>query len=173
MNWTAVGAILMALAVAMGAFGAHGLRNRLDAYSMSVYEKAVFYHFVHALGILIIAVLARTGTFPLASEARGVVVFVDRHHYLLRQPVCAGGDGHSDAGGNYSDRWVGVYCGLGAAGVLCNPGARDLALVLCVLDLHDGAAAQAVREVVAIDDFRADAMFAGFGEFFFHVGTFV
>ena len=82
MNWTAIGAILMALAVAMGAFGAHGLRNRLDAYSMSVYEKAVFYHFVHALGILIIAVLARTGTFSLGAEARvswclliGIIIF--------------------------------------------------------------------------------------------------
>lgn len=72
----------MALAVAMGAFGAHGLRNRLDAYSMSVYEKAVFYHFVHALGILIISVLARTGTFSLGAEARvswclliGIIIF--------------------------------------------------------------------------------------------------
>ncbi len=82
MNWTAIGAFLMALAVALGAFGAHGLRNRLDAYSLSVYEKAVFYHFVHALGILIVAVLARTGTFPIASESRvawflfiGIIVF--------------------------------------------------------------------------------------------------
>ena len=47
MNWSLTGAILMALAVGLGAFGAHGLRDRLDAYSMSVYEKAVFYHFIH------------------------------------------------------------------------------------------------------------------------------
>ncbi len=52
----------MALAVMLGAFGAHGLRGRLDAYSMGVYEKAVFYHFIHALGILIASVLPRTGT---------------------------------------------------------------------------------------------------------------
>lgn len=82
MNWIAVGAFLMALAVAMGAFGAHGLRNRLDAYSMSVYEKAVFYHFVHALGILLVALLARTGAISIAGQARaawllfiGIVVF--------------------------------------------------------------------------------------------------
>lgn len=82
MNWTATGAFLMALAVALGAFGAHGLRNRLDAYSLSVYEKAVFYHFIHALGILLVAVLARTGTFPLESQSRvawflflGVIIF--------------------------------------------------------------------------------------------------
>ena len=82
MNWTATGAFLMALAVALGAFGAHGLRNRLDAYSLSVYEKAVFYHFIHALGILLVAVLARTGTFPLVSQSRvawflflGIIIF--------------------------------------------------------------------------------------------------
>lgn len=60
MSWTAIGAFLLALAVAMGAFGAHALRSRLDAYSLSVYEKAVFYHFVHALGILLIGIIARS-----------------------------------------------------------------------------------------------------------------
>jgi uncharacterized membrane protein YgdD (TMEM256/DUF423 family) len=60
MNWSAIGAIFLALAVGLGAFGAHGLRDRLDAYSMDVYEKAVFYQFVHALGILITPVVART-----------------------------------------------------------------------------------------------------------------
>jgi uncharacterized membrane protein YgdD (TMEM256/DUF423 family) len=57
-KWIGVGALLLALAVGLGAFGAHGLRDKLDAYSMGVYEKAVFYHFVHALGILLIAGLA-------------------------------------------------------------------------------------------------------------------
>jgi uncharacterized membrane protein YgdD (TMEM256/DUF423 family) len=60
----------MAAAVAAGAFGAHGLRSKLDAYSMSVYEKAVFYHFVHALGILCIAILARTSTITTSGANR-------------------------------------------------------------------------------------------------------
>lgn len=60
----------MALAVGLGAFGAHGLKNRLDAYSMSVYEKAVFYHFVHGLGILLAATLARTNGITPAGLAR-------------------------------------------------------------------------------------------------------
>jgi uncharacterized membrane protein YgdD (TMEM256/DUF423 family) len=30
------------------------LRDRLDAYSMGIWEKAVFYHFIHALGLLIV-----------------------------------------------------------------------------------------------------------------------
>src|SRR4051794_33852168 len=82
MNWSVVGAILMALAVALGAFGAHGLRDRLDAYSMGVYEKAVFYHFVHALGILLVALLARVNAIPLRAQTligwlllAGIVLF--------------------------------------------------------------------------------------------------
>ena len=63
MNWNAIGAVLLALAVILGAFGAHGLRDRLDAYSMSLWEKAVFYHFIHALGLLIVSFLPKTGTF--------------------------------------------------------------------------------------------------------------
>lgn len=51
----------------MGAFGAHVLRDRLDAYQMSVYEKAVFYHFIHALGILAVTLLARSRAIPAAS----------------------------------------------------------------------------------------------------------
>src|SRR4029077_5212136 len=61
MNWTATGAIGLALAVILGAFGAHGLRARLDAYSMSVYERAVFYHFVHALGLLAVPLMVKAG----------------------------------------------------------------------------------------------------------------
>ncbi|HTS31546.1 MAG TPA: DUF423 domain-containing protein [Bryobacteraceae bacterium] len=63
MTWSSAGSILMALAVMLGAFGAHGLKDRLDAYSMSVYEKAVFYHFIHALGLLVVSFLPKTGTF--------------------------------------------------------------------------------------------------------------
>jgi len=57
MNWTATAAIALFLAVAIGAFGAHVLQGRLDAYSMNVYERAVFYHFVHALGILAVSLM--------------------------------------------------------------------------------------------------------------------
>src|SRR5437879_6204035 len=63
MTWSSTAALLLALAVILGAFGAHGLRDRLDAYRMSVYERAVFYHFIHALGMLIVSIIIKTGTF--------------------------------------------------------------------------------------------------------------
>lgn len=70
-KWIAAGAWALALAVCIGAFGAHGLRGRLDAYSMDIYDRAVFYHFVHALGILIVAVATAAG---LVHRASGVWV---------------------------------------------------------------------------------------------------
>jgi uncharacterized membrane protein YgdD (TMEM256/DUF423 family) len=82
MNWTAIGAGFLALAVMLGAFGAHGLKDRLSEYSLSVYEKAVFYHFVHALGLLIVALLAKAGSVSAAGANRvgwllsiGIVIF--------------------------------------------------------------------------------------------------
>ena len=82
MNWSAIGAIFQALAVGLGAFGAHALKERLDAYSLGVWEKAVFYHFIHALGVLVVSMLPRTGTFPLNGASSvcwllsaGVLIF--------------------------------------------------------------------------------------------------
>lgn len=68
MIWSAIGAAVMALGVMLGAFGAHALKSRLDAYSIGVYEKAVFYHFVHALGILIVSSLLRAGALTESAS---------------------------------------------------------------------------------------------------------
>ncbi len=46
------------LAVAMGAFGAHALKSRLDAYALGVYETAVHYQFYHSLALLAVGVIA-------------------------------------------------------------------------------------------------------------------
>ena len=69
MNWSAVAAILLGLAVILGAFGAHGLRDRLDAYSMNVYERAVFYHFIHAIGLLIVSLLPKTSALSESGSS--------------------------------------------------------------------------------------------------------
>ncbi len=42
-------AVLGALAVGLGAFGAHGLKPHLDAYQTEIFNKAVLYHFIHLL----------------------------------------------------------------------------------------------------------------------------
>jgi uncharacterized membrane protein YgdD (TMEM256/DUF423 family) len=82
MNSAAIGAFALALAVALGAFGAHGLKNHLDAYLMGVWEKAVLYHFIHALGLLIVGLAARSGGVDEATATRvgwlllaGIILF--------------------------------------------------------------------------------------------------
>ena len=56
-----IAAALCFLAVALGAFGAHWLKSTIESYGMlDVWNKAVFYHFVHALALL---ALALYGTF--------------------------------------------------------------------------------------------------------------
>ena len=54
-----IGAMLALLAVAFGAFGAHALRAQLDGYHMDIYRTGVLYHLIHALGILLIGILAQ------------------------------------------------------------------------------------------------------------------
>ena len=48
------GSILACLAVACGAFGAHGLKNILSSEMLQVYHTAVDYQMWHAIGLLII-----------------------------------------------------------------------------------------------------------------------
>jgi uncharacterized membrane protein YgdD (TMEM256/DUF423 family) len=82
MNWGATGATALALAVIVGAFGAHALRGRMDTYSTSVYETGVMYHFFHALGILIVSLLPKAGFLSQTQTswvcgllAAGIVLF--------------------------------------------------------------------------------------------------
>ncbi len=49
----------MALAVILGAFGAHGLKKVLSEEMLTIFETGVTYHFYHAIGLLVIGVVAR------------------------------------------------------------------------------------------------------------------
>ena len=60
-------AILMAAAVALGAFGAHALKTRIGADSIAVWQTAVNYHAWHALGLFGVAVL-----MTQFAQARGL-----------------------------------------------------------------------------------------------------
>ncbi len=50
--WIQAGAVLMFLAVALGAFAAHGLKARLTPEMLTVFETGVRYHVYHALALL-------------------------------------------------------------------------------------------------------------------------
>src|SRR5262249_39125027 len=51
-----IAVVLCFLSVALGAFGAHGLRSTLESSGMlDVWNKAVFYQFIHAIALLVLA----------------------------------------------------------------------------------------------------------------------
>ncbi|MFN3198253.1 MAG: DUF423 domain-containing protein [Bradymonadia bacterium] len=58
MGFVAAGALALALGVAAGAFGAHGLKNTLSADLLAIWETGARYHLVHGLGLVLVGILA-------------------------------------------------------------------------------------------------------------------
>ena len=58
MIWVRWGAAMMFSGVALGAFGAHGLRTRLSSEMLEIYKTGVMYHLIHALGLFVVAWLS-------------------------------------------------------------------------------------------------------------------
>jgi uncharacterized membrane protein YgdD (TMEM256/DUF423 family) len=52
-----IGCLLLALAVLIGAFGAHGLKNIVTPEKLITFETGVRYHFYHGFGLVIVAML--------------------------------------------------------------------------------------------------------------------
>lgn len=61
-NYLCSAALFGFVGVAMGAFGAHALRDTLDSTMMSVYKTGVDYQMWHALALAMIAMLMRSDT---------------------------------------------------------------------------------------------------------------
>lgn len=70
----AIAALNMIIAVGAGAFGAHGLKRVLDADMLAVWHTAVTYHVMHALGMLLIALLMPRFGHGLLSVAGWVML---------------------------------------------------------------------------------------------------
>jgi len=54
-TFAGLGAILAAVAVGLGAFGAHGLKGKISEHFLEVYQVGVLYHLVHALALIAVA----------------------------------------------------------------------------------------------------------------------
>lgn len=76
-----LGAINAFLCVALGAFGAHGLKQRLSTDMLAVYQTGVQYHFYHALGLLAVGLIllhfpkSRLIVFSGWSMVAGIILF--------------------------------------------------------------------------------------------------
>lgn len=68
-RWFAIGAGLGALGVALGAFGAHGLKSRVSAESVVLWETAARYHVLHALALMATAWACDRWPGPHAQSA--------------------------------------------------------------------------------------------------------
>ena len=83
----AAGAINAAIAVAAGAFAAHGLRERLDARALEVFETGARYQMYHALAIVFAGALAAKG--PGWTFQAGIALFSGSLYALALSDVKA------------------------------------------------------------------------------------
>ena len=59
-----LGSINALLVVLIGAFGAHGLKAKLTVENMAIYQTAVQYHFYHAVGLILVGLIATQFSSP-------------------------------------------------------------------------------------------------------------
>jgi uncharacterized membrane protein YgdD (TMEM256/DUF423 family) len=83
-----LGALLALLGVALGAFGAHGLRGTLSAADLATFETGVRYQIYHGLGLLAVAgAVGRWGSPVFATAGwlfvAGVVLFSGSLYVLV------------------------------------------------------------------------------------------
>lgn len=82
-----LGTLLAGLAVALGAFGAHGLKKLVDADTVSIYQTGVQYQMYHALALLAVGILAQRMESSLLNYAGfffvGGIVCFSGSLYLL------------------------------------------------------------------------------------------
>lgn len=117
-QWIITGLLLIAAAVMLGAFGAHGLKERLSIADMAVYQTAVQYHFYHGIGISLVGLIAVT--FPNVKNIRwsasfllmGVLLFSGSLYLMVM----------------FKLRWLGILTPVG--GILFIAGWFHLAFVL-------------------------------------------
>ena len=64
----ALGAVLGGVAVAVGAFGAHGLQGRVSPEMLNVFEVGVRYQMYHALALVLLGLFAGRGPSPAPIE---------------------------------------------------------------------------------------------------------
>ena len=99
-----LGSVSAALAVALGAFAAHGLRGRVSPDMLTVFETGARYHMYHALALLAVAWITTRGAGGAATAAgwlfvAGTVLFCGSLYLLVAT----------------GQRWLGAVTPLGGA----------------------------------------------------------
>ena len=78
-GWLQCAAITIFLTVGFGAFGAHGLQHILTEKGRAIFQTAVFYQAIHALGIAVVALTHGVRALPIQRICTvfllGIVLF--------------------------------------------------------------------------------------------------
>lgn len=98
-----ISAALGALLVALGAFGAHGLQPILTANeTTAIWQTGVFYHAIHAVALLALALAGRAGRLVTGLWLGGVIVFSGSLYVMAITDM----------------RWLGRITPIGGVGLL-------------------------------------------------------
>jgi uncharacterized membrane protein YgdD (TMEM256/DUF423 family) len=88
--WLRVAATLGLLGVALGAFGAHGLRGRIDPVQLASWHTAVSYQLFHSVVLLALALFANATSRPLGTTpwlfGAGILLFSGSIYLLVLTP---------------------------------------------------------------------------------------
>ena len=88
--WMIISAISGALAVAAGAFGAHGLRDRVTADQLAAWSTATQYHLIHSAVLLALALYAlyadKSIRLPASLFLAGMLLFSGSIYLLVLTP---------------------------------------------------------------------------------------
>ncbi|MAW30010.1 MAG: hypothetical protein CMP98_14515 [Gammaproteobacteria bacterium] len=107
------------LAVVLGAFGAHALKDRLEPAMLAAFNTAVHYQMLHATVVLVIVLLARTSDSPgfllgaAGSMLAGILLFSGSLYVLVL----------------WGWRWLGPITPLGGALLIAGWGLLLVAMV--------------------------------------------
>jgi len=73
--FTILGSINAFLAIGIGAFGAHVVKGKITQHYLDIYNTGVQYHMMHALGLILVGILAEKMSSNLLGWA-GWVMFI-------------------------------------------------------------------------------------------------
>ena len=78
-GWILIGSLHMVLAVIMGAFAAHALKDFFDEYATDVFKTGNFYHFNHSLALIMVGIIQHQFDIDLTISGYsfffGIVIF--------------------------------------------------------------------------------------------------
>lgn len=104
-----------ALCVALGAMGAHALKNKLPLENLITFETAVKYHFYHTIALMLVALLSdkiqsKLLHYSSAFFMAGIVLFSFSLYFLSLRPLLGIG--------NEEMKWIGAITPFGGLSLI-------------------------------------------------------